>query len=93
MFEPAPAHEPTAPTDDTADRPVTGGVRGLASRFAGLPSNGGGNNEVLETKLKNFTKNEVEKVRKELVEERARVDTLEALVKSLQAQVEQLQQA
>ncbi|KAI8330842.1 hypothetical protein BC941DRAFT_439707 [Chlamydoabsidia padenii] len=91
MFEPVPAHEPTSPptNEDNNDRPVTGGVRGLASRFAGLPGGGGGN-EVMETKLKNFTKNEVEKVRKELAEERARVDTLESLVKSLQAQIEQL---
>ncbi|KAI8084457.1 uncharacterized protein BX664DRAFT_337035 [Halteromyces radiatus] len=98
MFEPAPAHESTVTTsndDDKNEEPrPTGGVRGLASRFAGIPPSGGGN-EVLETKLKNFTKNEVDKVRKEfektLSEERAKREALEQLVNSLVETIDQLQ--
>ncbi|ORZ19645.1 hypothetical protein BCR42DRAFT_435497 [Absidia repens] len=106
MFEPSPAYEPspsssppTATQNDeeaaAATRPTPGGVRGLASRFAGMPSSGGGN-EVMETKLKNFTKNEVEKTRKEFEKlldvERARTSKLEAMVESLLLQIDQLNQ-
>ncbi|CAO3596983.1 unnamed protein product [Absidia cylindrospora] len=106
MFEPSPAYEPspsssppTATQNDdeaaAAPRPTPGGVRGLASRFAGMPSSGGGN-EVMETKLKNFTKNEVEKTRKEFEKlldvERARTSKLKDMVESLLLQIDQLNQ-
>lgn len=90
MFEPAPAHESSDKTSEEPPRPT--GVRNIASRF-NVPSSGG--NEVLETKMKNFTKNEIEKTRKELErqleEEREKRVQLEELVASLAEQVNQLQ--
>lgn len=90
MFEPAPAHESSDKTSEEPPRPA--GVRNIASRF-NVPSSGG--NEVLETKMKNFTKNEIEKTRKELErqleEEREKRVQLEELVASLAEQLNQLQ--
>lgn len=94
MWEPAPAHEPKEQEDkkDDNEAPRPAGVKNIASRF-NVPSSGG--NEVLETKLKNFTKNEVEKTRKELErqlqEERDKRIKLEELVSTLAEQVKQLQ--
>lgn len=102
MFEPVPAHESSAQHDNNNDNnnndnsdtvsppPKPAGVRNLASRFAGIPSSGG--NDVLETKLKNFTKNEVEKLRKELALEKSQREQLEELVQSLTDKIELLQQ-
>ncbi|KAJ2960928.1 hypothetical protein NQZ79_g3773 [Umbelopsis isabellina] len=71
------------------------GVKNISSRFqqfAGVPSGGG--NEVLETKLKNHTKNEVEKARKEferqLAEEREERSKLEDKVADLTSKLEAL---
>lgn len=93
MWEPAPAHEQETKKDDAEEPPRPTGVRNIASRF-NVPSSGG-SNEVLETKLKNFTKNEVEKSRKELErqlqEEREKRIQLEELVASLAEKVEELQ--
>ncbi|CDH59256.1 hypothetical protein RO3G_06143 [Lichtheimia corymbifera JMRC:FSU:9682] len=90
MFEPAPAHESTDKGGEEPPRPT--GVRNIASRF-NVPSSGG--NEVLETKMKNFTKNEIEKTRKDLErqleEEREKRAQLEQLVASLAERVDQLQ--
>ncbi|KAG2227617.1 hypothetical protein INT45_002302 [Circinella minor] len=93
MWEPAPAHEPkeSEKKEEEEERPRPTGVRNIASRF-NVPTTGGGSNEVLETKLKNFTKNEVDKLRKELQEEREKRVQLEQLVASLAEQVEKLQQ-
>ncbi|KAI9317465.1 hypothetical protein BX666DRAFT_1937494 [Dichotomocladium elegans] len=98
MWEPAPAHEPEANNkgseekkEDEPARPM--GVRNIASRF-NVPT-GGGSNEVLETKLKNFTKNEIEKTRKEferqLEEEREKRMQLEQKVEMLLEQLQALQ--
>ncbi|KAI7863217.1 hypothetical protein BDF14DRAFT_1845770 [Spinellus fusiger] len=98
MWEPVPAYEPkeTKETkeeqEEQAPRPA--GVKNIASRFQfGGVSTGG--NEVLETKLKNFAKTEIEKVKKDLEkrleEERERREQLEALVQTLLARVEQLE--
>ncbi|KAI8072436.1 hypothetical protein BC940DRAFT_292595 [Gongronella butleri] len=96
MFEPVAAHESSVVDDKKQDEntpPRPTGVKGLASRFAGVPTSSG--NEVLETKLKNFTKNEVDKLKKEfekqLEEERAKRAQLEDLVQSLVARIDQLQ--
>lgn len=71
------------------------GVKNISSRFqqfAGVPSGGG--NEVLETKLKNHTKNEVEKARKEferqLAEEKEQRSKLEDKVADLTSKLEAL---
>ncbi|KAI9306291.1 hypothetical protein BJ944DRAFT_276892 [Cunninghamella echinulata] len=103
MFEPVPAHESSSAqhdnnndnnnndnSDTVSPPPKPAGVRNLASRFAGIPSSGG--NDVLETKLKNFTKNEVEKLRKELALEKSQREQLEELVQSLADKIELLQQ-
>ncbi|CAO3633978.1 unnamed protein product [Cunninghamella echinulata] len=103
MFEPVPAHESSSTqhdnnndnnnsdnSDTVSPPPKPAGVRNLASRFAGIPSSGG--NDVLETKLKNFTKNEVEKLRKELALEKSQREQLEELVQSLADKIELLQQ-
>ncbi|KAL4210559.1 hypothetical protein CU097_013364 [Rhizopus azygosporus] len=82
--KPSETEEPEAP------RPV--GVRSIASRF-NVSNNSG--NEVLETKLKNHTKNEVEKVRKEfqqlLQEEQEKRAQLEGLVHELLERINQLE--
>ncbi|ORX44429.1 hypothetical protein DM01DRAFT_1181835 [Hesseltinella vesiculosa] len=96
MFEPAPAHEPILTEDkkeedNTLCRPA--GVRGLASRFAGVPTSSG--NEVLETKLRNFTKNEIDKMKrdfeKQLEVERIQREQLQELVTSLVKRIDALQ--
>jgi len=98
MWEPAEAtQESTAgekkPTEEKKDDPPRG-VKNISSRFnfAGVPSGGG--NEVLETKLRNHTKNEVEKARKELErqlnEEREERLRLEEKVADLSAKLEAL---
>jgi isopropylmalate/homocitrate/citramalate synthase len=84
--------EKSGETEETeAPRPV--GVRNIASRFNVSSNNGG--NEVLETKLKNHTKNEVEKIRKEfqqlLQEEQEKRSQLESLVQDLLERVKQLE--
>ncbi|KAG1057794.1 hypothetical protein G6F43_000399 [Rhizopus delemar] len=84
--------EKSGETEETeAPRPV--GVRNIASRFNVSSNNGG--NEVLETKLKNHTKNEVEKIRKEfqqlLQEEQEKRSQLEGLVQDLLERVKQLE--
>ncbi|KAI8377387.1 uncharacterized protein BYT42DRAFT_341921 [Radiomyces spectabilis] len=96
IWEPAPAHEPKEEKkSEQQEAPRPSGVKNIASRFnfGGVPS--GGSNEVLETKLKNFSKNEVEKTRKEfqqlLEEERAQRLQLEELVKTLAAKIEHLE--
>lgn len=87
MWEPAPEHEPSKEAEKKDEEPPRpAGVRNIASRF-NMPSSG---NEVLETKLKNFCKNELEKVRKELEQERAKREELEKIVLSLAEKVEQL---
>ena len=69
-------------------RESAGPVRSVASRF-NLPSGGGGN-EVLETKLKNFVRSEIEKVKKEfeavIAEERAKRVELETQIEWLKSQ-------
>ncbi|KAG2229320.1 hypothetical protein INT48_005889, partial [Thamnidium elegans] len=77
----------------TAVRPS--GVKNLASRFNFAGGNSGGN-EVLETKLKNHTKNELERVRKEceqlVNEEREKRIALEQIVQDLMERVKALEQ-
>ncbi|KAI8645777.1 hypothetical protein BD408DRAFT_440547 [Parasitella parasitica] len=81
------AEEETAPI-----RPS--GVKNIASRF-NFNGGGSGGNEVLETKLKNHTKNEVEKVRKEfellLQKEREKRTQLEITVAELIEKVKSLE--
>ncbi|KAI9279135.1 hypothetical protein BY458DRAFT_584947 [Sporodiniella umbellata] len=76
--------------ESEAPRPV--GVKNIASRF-NVPSSG---NEVLETKLKNHTKNEVEKIRKEMMQllqqEQEKNSQLENLVQELLERVKALEQ-
>lgn len=82
--------KPSETEESEAPRPV--GVRSIASRF-NVSNNSG--NEVLETKLKNHTKNEVEKVRKEfqqlLQEEQEKRTQLEGLVHELLERINQLE--
>ncbi|RCH96011.1 hypothetical protein CU097_014567 [Rhizopus azygosporus] len=82
--------KPSETEESEAPRPV--GVRSIASRF-NVSNNSG--NEVLETKLKNHTKNEVEKVRKEfqqlLQEEQEKRAQLEGLVHELLERINQLE--
>ncbi|CEP17997.1 hypothetical protein [Parasitella parasitica] len=70
------------------------GVKNIASRF-NFNGSGHGGNEVLETKLRNHTKNEVEKVRKEfellLQEEREKRTQLENTVAELIEKVKSLE--
>ncbi|GAA5803107.1 hypothetical protein HPULCUR_008582 [Helicostylum pulchrum] len=87
-----------APTEEAEQQPVRpSGVKNIASRFnfsGGNNSSGG--NEVLETKLKNHTKNEVERVRKEceqlVNEEREKRVALEQIVQDLLERVKALEQ-
>jgi phosphohistidine swiveling domain-containing protein len=89
--ESQPATTTAASTDEEPVRPS--GVKNIASRF-NFNGGGSGSNEVLETKLKNHTKNEVEKVRKEfeqlLQEEREKRINLEKIVQELLEKVEAL---
>jgi hypothetical protein len=89
----AAAASTTETKDEEPVRPT--GVKNLASRFNFAGNSGGGGNEVLETKLKNHTKNEVEKVRKEfehlLQEEREKRDQLEDRVAVLMERLEALE--
>ncbi|KAG0178868.1 hypothetical protein DFQ29_002903 [Apophysomyces sp. BC1021] len=100
MWEPVPAHEPKEPSEPKEDKsadepPRPTGVKNIASRFnfGGVPSGGG--NDVLETKLKNFAKNEVDKARKEfeqqLEEEREQRRQLEKRIEALVRTVEELE--
>lgn len=95
--EPAPS---SSTTQEDSEPPATvrpSGVKNIASRFnfAG-GNNSSGGNEVLETKLKNHTKNEVERVRKEceqlVNEEREKRVALEQIVKDLLERVKALEQ-
>ncbi|KAI9487579.1 MAG: hypothetical protein EXX96DRAFT_475111, partial [Benjaminiella poitrasii] len=91
LWDEKPAEE-TNEKQTEEDRPARPtGVKNIASRFN---FNGGGN-EVLETKLKNHTKNEIEKVRKEfeslLQEERDKRLQLESLVHDLMAKLQVLE--
>jgi hypothetical protein len=96
MWEPAEATQESSPekkVEEKKEEPPRG-VKNISSRFnfAGVPSSGG--NEVLETKLRNHTKNEVEKARKEferqLSEERDERKRLEEKVAELSATLETL---
>ncbi|KAI7896875.1 uncharacterized protein EV154DRAFT_410913, partial [Mucor mucedo] len=98
LWDEKPAEETKTTEDAEESAPVRpAGVKNLASRFnfAGPPGGGGGN-EVLETKLKNHTKNEIEKLKKEydhlLNEERERVSSLEKTVLQLLERVNALEQ-
>ncbi|KAG2205103.1 hypothetical protein INT47_002197 [Mucor saturninus] len=98
LWDEKPAEETKTTEDAEESAPVRpAGVKNLASRFnfAGPPGGGGGN-EVLETKLKNHTKNEIEKLKKEydhlLKEERERVSSLEKTVLQLLERVNALEQ-
>ncbi|KAI8984291.1 hypothetical protein BDF20DRAFT_377059 [Mycotypha africana] len=75
--------------ESPSPRPM-GGVKSIASRFNFNNNNGGSSNEVLETKLKNYTKHEVEKLRKELLEERDKRMQLEEKVEALSARLNAL---
>jgi hypothetical protein len=86
-------------TSNTEEEPQPvrpSGVKNIASRFNFTGNTGGGSNEVLETKLKNHTKNEVEKVRKEfeqlLNEEREKRLALENTVQELLEKFKALEQ-
>lgn len=96
MWEPTEATQESSPEkkiEEKKEEPPRG-VKNISSRFnfAGVPSGGG--NEVLETKLRNHTKNEVEKARKELErqlgEEREERKRLEEKVADLSAKLEAL---
>ncbi|KAG2179346.1 hypothetical protein INT44_006191 [Umbelopsis vinacea] len=97
MWEPAEATQESSGSEkkveEKKEEPARG-VKNISSRFnfAGVPSGGG--NEVLETKLRNHTKNEVEKARKELErqlgEEREERKRLEEKVADLSAKLEAL---
>ncbi|CAO3620712.1 unnamed protein product [Mucor hiemalis] len=91
--------EEKAPTvaDEDVQQPVKpSGVKNIASRFNFAGNTSSGSNDVLETKLKNHTKNEVEKVRKEfehlLSEEREKRLALESIVQELLEKVKSLEQ-
>ncbi|CAO3696903.1 unnamed protein product [Umbelopsis ramanniana] len=96
MWEPTEATQESSPekkVEEKKEEPPRG-VKNISSRFnfAGVPSGGG--NEVLETKLRNHTKNEVEKARKDLerqlAEEREERKRLEEKVADLSAKLEAL---
>ncbi|KAI8580407.1 hypothetical protein K450DRAFT_236892 [Umbelopsis ramanniana AG] len=97
MWEPAEATQESSSSEKKAEEKKeepARGVKNISSRFnfAGVPSGGG--NEVLETKLRNHTKNEVEKARKDLErqlsEEREERKRLEEKVADLSAKLEAL---
>jgi hypothetical protein len=93
--KPAEESQPTTTTTSTDEEPVRpSGVKNIASRF-NFNGGGGGSSDVLETKLKNHTKNEVEKVRKEfehlLQEEREKRINLENIVNELLEKVKALE--
>ncbi|KAI7899583.1 uncharacterized protein BX663DRAFT_545501 [Cokeromyces recurvatus] len=83
----------TTPEDDVPVRPT--GVKNIASRFNFNNNSSSSGHEVLETKLKNHTKNEIEKVRKEfeklLQEERDKRIQLETIVNELIAKIQALE--
>lgn len=100
MFEPVPAlpdKEPkasAATTSNSEDKdsagltaPPAGGVRSLSSRFNFASPQSSGTNEVLETKLKNFVRQEIDKLKKEfeaqLADERATRQLLEEEIREL----------
>lgn len=94
LWDEKPAEESQPTSTSTDEEPVRpSGVKNIASRFNF--NGGGGSNEVLETKLKNHTKNEVEKVRKEfeqlLQEEREKRINLEHIVNELLEKVKALE--
>lgn len=93
MWEPTEATQESIGEKKTEEKEEPPrGVKNISSRFnfAGVPSGGG--NEVLETKLRNHTKNEVEKARKDLErqlnEEREERKRLEEKVADLSAKLE-----
>ncbi|KAI9333630.1 hypothetical protein BD770DRAFT_477586 [Pilaira anomala] len=86
----------TTTTEEERSAPVRpSGVKNIASRFNFSGGNSSSGNEVLETKLKNHTKNEVEKVRKEfeqlLNEEKEKRTALEQIVYDLLEKVQVLE--
>ncbi|KAL9559563.1 hypothetical protein MBANPS3_000348 [Mucor bainieri] len=95
LWDEKPAEEKPAATTEQEPEPVRpSGVKNIASRF-NFNGGGSGGNEVLETKLKNHTKNEVEKVRKEfellLQEERDKRTQLETTVAELIEKIKALE--
>ncbi|KAI8380657.1 hypothetical protein EDC96DRAFT_561239 [Choanephora cucurbitarum] len=92
--EQKPAEQKPSASQEQEQPPRPTGVKNIASRF-NFNGSGGGGNEVLETKLKNHTKNEIEKVRKEfeqqLQEEREKRLQLESLVQELLEKVKSLE--
>jgi hypothetical protein len=92
--KPAEDNSSIAATTEEEPAPIRpSGVKNIASRF-NFNGGGSGGNEVLETKLKNHTKNEVEKIRKEfellLQEEREKRTQLEITVTELMEKVKSL---
>ncbi|GAN04113.1 CD2-associated protein isoform X3 [Mucor ambiguus] len=95
LWDEKPAEDKPVSTTEQEPEPVRpSGVKNIASRF-NFNGGGGGSNEVLETKLKNHTKNEVEKVRKEfellLQEERDKRTQLETTVAELIEKIKSLE--
>ncbi|KAF1798518.1 hypothetical protein FB192DRAFT_1288355 [Mucor lusitanicus] len=95
LWDEKPAEDKPASTTEQEPEPVRpSGVKNIASRF-NFNGGGGGGNEVLETKLKNHTKNEIEKVRKEfeslLQEEREKRTQLETTVAELIEKIKSLE--
>lgn len=97
LWDEKPAEDNTSAATTTEEEPAPirpSGVKNIASRF-NFNGGGSGGNEVLETKLKNHTKNEVEKVRKEfellLQEEREKRTQLEITVAELMEKVKSLE--
>ncbi|KAI8335206.1 hypothetical protein BD560DRAFT_493794 [Blakeslea trispora] len=95
LWEEQPAEQKsTSATQEQEQPPRPTGVKNIASRF-NFNGSSGGSNEVLETKLKNHTKNEIEKIRKEfeqqLQEEREKRLQLESLVNELLEKVKSLE--
>ncbi|RUS33302.1 hypothetical protein BC938DRAFT_472158 [Jimgerdemannia flammicorona] len=95
MFEPVPAlpdKEPNATHSEdkdstTSTAPPAGGVRSLQNRFNFAAPQGSGSNDVLETKLKNFVRQEIDRLKKEfeaqLADERTARQLLEEEIKAL----------
>ncbi|CAO3624942.1 unnamed protein product [Mucor fragilis] len=95
LWDEKPAEDkPTSTTEQEPEPVRPSGVKNIASRF-NFNGGGGGSNEVLETKLKNHTKNEIEKVRKEfeslLQEERDKRTKLETTVAELIEKIKSLE--
>ncbi|KAL7332967.1 hypothetical protein PS15p_201938 [Mucor circinelloides] len=95
LWDEKPAEDKPSSASEEEPAPIRpSGVKNIASRF-NFNGGGGGSNEVLETKLKNHTKNEIEKVRKEfellLQEERDKRTQLETTVAELIEKIKSLE--